>query len=63
MFEQAMLSEQFRMLLQKEQEVVNHYTELLKQVEDPRIRQQVAQLCRDKRRHVRLAERLMEIVP
>ena len=63
MLEQALLSEQFRALLEKEQEVARCYAELVARVEDPRLRQQVARLCRDKNRHVRLAERLLEIVP
>ncbi len=63
MLEQALLSEQFRVLLAKEQEVAKCYAELIDKVEDPRLRQQVARLCRDKNRHVRLAERLLEIVP
>jgi len=62
-FEQAFLSEKFRHLLDKHQEAVKAYTALMKQVEDPGLRQQVGQLCRDKTRHVRLAERLVEIVP
>ncbi len=63
MLEQALLSEQFRVLLAKEQEVAKRYAELVSKVEDPSLRQQVARLCRDKNRHVRLAERLLEIVP
>lgn len=63
MLEQALLSEQFRVLLAKEQEVARRYAELVRIVEDPSLRQQVARLCRDKNRHVRLAERLLEIVP
>jgi len=63
MLEQALLSEQFRKLLAREQEVAKSYENLMAQVKDPRLRTQIAQLCRDKNRHVRLAERLLEIVP
>jgi rubrerythrin len=63
MFEQAILAEQFRRLLLKQQEAVQAYARLLKEVDDPELHEQVDQICRDKLRHVRLSERLLEIVP
>ncbi|MHC4561507.1 MAG: hypothetical protein ACYS8X_01905 [Planctomycetota bacterium] len=63
MFEQAILAEQFRRLLLKQQEAAQAYARLLKEVDDPELREKVDHICRDKLRHVRLSERLLEIVP
>jgi rubrerythrin len=62
MFEQAMLREQFQALLHQEQQAERLYAELVAKLTDPHLRQQVQQLHRDEQRHVRLAERLLEIV-
>jgi rubrerythrin len=62
MFEQAILREQFQALLHQEQQAEKLYAALVAKLTDPELRQQVQQLCRDEQRHVRLAERLLEIV-
>lgn len=63
MFEQAVLAEQFERLLFKQQQAARAYAELLKGLEDPQFRHQLDQIHRDKQRHVRLSERLLEIMP
>ena len=63
MFEQAMLAEQFERLLLKQREVAQAYQELLKQVEDPGLRSQLDEICRQKIRDIQMSERLLEIVP
>ncbi len=63
MFEEAILSEQFQRLLLKQQEVANAYSKLLEDLDDPELRSQVDEVVREKQRHVRLSERLLEIVP
>ena len=63
MFEQAILSEQFQRLLLKQQEVAEAYSELLKGLDDPKLRDQLDEVLREKQRHLRLSERLLEIVP
>jgi hypothetical protein len=62
MFEQAILSEQFERLLVKQREVAQAYQELLNQIEDPEIRGQLDEICRQKLRDIRMSERLLEIV-
>ena len=57
-----MLREQFQELLRKEREAERVYAELAAKVEDVSLREQVEQLRRDKLRHIRLTERLLEIV-
>ena len=63
MFEQAILSEQFQRLLLKQQEVTEAYSKLLEGLNDPKLRDQFDEVLRAKQRHVRLSERLLEIVP
>ena len=63
MFEQAMLSERFEQLLLKQQAAAQAYQQLLDALRDPDLRADVDQVCRDKKRHIRLSERLLEIVP
>ncbi|MGB2820240.1 MAG: hypothetical protein WBF17_04620 [Phycisphaerae bacterium] len=62
MLEQAVLREQFQMLLSQEQQALQAYADLVAKVDDPAIREQVEQLRREKQRHVELTERLLEIV-
>ena len=62
MLEQALLREQFQDLLVKERQAWQSYSELASQAETDRIRDQLRQLCRDKQRHIELAERLLEIL-
>lgn len=62
MLEQAVLREQFQMLLSQEQQALQAYADLVTKVDDPAIREQVEQLRREKQRHVELTERLLEIV-
>lgn len=62
MLEQAALREQFQTLLAREQYAAEIYGELAAKLQDAKIRQQVEQLHREKLRHIRLTERLLEIV-
>jgi len=62
MLEQAMLSERFRFLLSRQEQATRMYDELAAKTVDPDMRQEIQQLVRDKQRHVRLTERLLEIV-
>ena len=62
MLEEALLREQFQNLLVKEQEACQAYADLSKQITDPDALQQLQLLQRDKQRHIRLIERLLEIV-
>ena len=62
MLEQTMLTEQFQALLGRERQALQTYSDLLAKVADPKMRQQLDRLLRDKQRHVRMAERLLEIV-
>ena len=62
MFEQAQLAEQFNTLLAREREAAQHYAAMADHVDDPELRKQVLQLHSEKKRHIRLARRLLEIV-
>ena len=62
MLEQAILAEQFQSLLSREQQAMKMCAELAARISDAALREQVEQLLRDKQRHIRLAERLLEIV-
>ena len=62
MLEQAMLRDQFQALLVQEQQAEKVYAELVARITDSELLQQVQQLHRDKQRHIRLTERLLEIV-
>jgi rubrerythrin len=62
MLEQAMLRDQFQALLVQEQQAEKIYAELVARLTDPELLQQVQQLHRDKQRHIRLTERLLEIL-
>jgi rubrerythrin len=60
--EQAQLRDRFQVLLAQEQQALRVYEQLAAQASDPEIRDMVEHLLRDKRRHVELTERLLEIV-
>jgi len=62
MLEQAFLRERFESLLKAEQEVVGAYEQMARMVQDPVRREAIAQLVRDKHRHVQLTQRLLELV-
>ena len=62
MLEQALLREQVQALLAAELQAHDAYAELAEKVSDPSLRQQLQTLCHDKQRHMRLAERLLEIL-
>jgi len=62
MFEQSLLRDQFQELLTKERQAAAAYSDLVAKLDDPQLRRQVELLCREKQRHVLLAERLLEIV-
>jgi len=60
--EQAMLRERFQDLLAHERQALEAYAELAARTNEPEILERIEQLRRDKRRHVELTERLLEIV-
>lgn len=62
MLEHALLRERFEQILAAERQAEDGYARLLGEVSDDGLRRQVEQLCRNKQRHVRLAERLLELV-
>jgi len=62
MLEEAEIVGQFRALLQLEQQAEQVYAQMLAQVQDAKMRQQIEQLHKDKLKHIRLTERLLEIV-
>ena len=62
MLEQAELREQVQALLAKERQAEAAYAELASKIADPAARQQLEALRHDKQRHIRLAERLLEIL-
>lgn len=62
MLEQAILREQFESLLAMELEAAELYEHLAAQTTEAGVRCEIEHLCREKRRHIRLAQRLIEIV-
>jgi len=62
MLEEAMLRERFQALLDQQQEAVDACAALATSVDDPALRARIEQLHREKQRHLRLTERLLEIV-
>ena len=62
MFEEAELAEQFNALLDQQQLAADHYAAVAAQTDDPQVRRQVEQVCREKKRHIQLTQRLLEIV-
>ena len=62
MYEQALLAEQFEKLLAQAEQAEQMYAGVADQTDDPDVREQFQELLREKRRHVRMTERLLEIV-
>jgi rubrerythrin len=62
MLEQATLRQRFQALLEQERAALMVYESVAESAADPAVRKQALQLCKDKERHVRLTERLLEIV-
>lgn len=62
MLEQDQLRQQISALLGQERQAADTYAELAASTQDAALKDQLNQLCRDKQRHVRLAERLLEIL-
>ena len=61
MLEQIMLREQFETLLCQQQTALGQY-ETAAKTADQENREHFDQLCRDKKRHIQLTQRLLEIV-
>jgi len=57
-----MISEQFRELLEQEQAVADRYESLAADAPDPTVKARLAEICRDKQRHIALVQRLLEIM-
>ena len=62
MLETVFIEEQFQSLLDRAQQAEQMYAALADSAEDPSVRAEMDQLRRDKQRHIRLAQRLLEIV-
>lgn len=62
MLEEALLRDNVQALLAKERQAEKAYGELIAKVDDATLKEQLEQLRRDKQRHIRLAERLLEIL-
>jgi len=60
--EHAMLAERFEALLEAQRRAESVYAHLAERITDPALREQVEEIGREKHRHVRLTERLLEIV-
>ncbi len=62
MLDQIMLREQFEALLAHQQAALGKYESVAAGNNDPQTKAEFDQLCREKKRHIRLTERLLEIV-
>ena len=62
MLDEALLRDRFEDLLEQQRQVEGLYSSLAERVDDPAVRDHIDQLCREKRRHIELTERLLEIV-
>jgi rubrerythrin len=62
MLSQTVLREQFEALLRKQQDAVGIYESAGDRFADPQTRSQIDQVCREKKRHVELTRRLLEIL-
>jgi hypothetical protein len=63
MLEQSLLREQFESLLAQQQQVVGQYESAASSAEiDEDLRVKLAEVCRDKKRHIELTQRLIEIL-
>ncbi len=61
MLEHAILRERFEEILEQTHQARRAYELLAGRVANPAMREQLQHVCRDKLRHVCLAERLLEI--
>ena len=62
MLEQALLREQIQALLATENQTQQAYTRLTAATGNPQLREQLEQFNKDKQRHIRLTEQLLEIL-
>ena len=62
MLEQSILRERFLSLLEQQQQAAQVYQNLANQAQDPDLKRQAIQIHREKQRHIKLTERLIEIV-
>jgi len=62
MLDQFLLREQFKTLQITQQEALGRYESAAARQADPTAKADLDQLCRDKRRHLELTERLLEII-
>ncbi len=62
MLEQMILRERFEDLLARQQNALGCYESAGSNTTDPETRKQLNQLCKEKKRHIQLTERLLEIV-
>ena len=62
MLEQALLRKQFETLLADQQAVLGQEEAAAARQADPEAQVHFEALCRDKKRHIRLTQRLLEIV-
>jgi hypothetical protein len=62
MLDQIMLREQFESLLTHQRAALGKYESAAADNEDPQTKAEFDQLCKEKKRHIQLTERLLEIV-
>lgn len=62
MLEQVMLAQQIETLIQAQRQAAGTYASLASKAADPAVRTQLQQLCRDKEKHIALAQRILEII-
>ena len=53
---------EFEKILEVEQRAVEHYTKILDQVQDIQVREKIEAIRQDEIEHVRLAQRLLELI-
>jgi len=62
MFEETLLAEQFEKLLAQAEQAERMYAGIADETDDEGLKEQFQELRREKRRHIEMAERLLEIV-
>ncbi len=62
MFEENLLAEQFEKLLAQAEQAEKMYAGIADETDDASLKEQFQELRREKRRHIEMAERLLEIV-
>ena len=62
MYDQALLAEQFEKLLERAEQAEQMYVGIADETDDPDLRERFQELSREKRRHIMMTERLLEIV-